>query len=642
MAKIDSNEQLINIAVNAGQTQHSDEVILSDGESEEDDRANNENTSLLTKCDHESDMKRCVNFKVKFQRTVCLKSSSAIMVLTWAFLASMLHWIFIDPSCVVTPLTIRYITVASENYYFIMIVGSAYVYFAILQLFYPLAGYLADVRYGRYKCVITSLWCFPGSSILIGLGTALIFASLFTLLLEPVEVYDYVIVSVMVAFFGPPVLSGIALFFCSIVAFNANVIQFGLDQLHDRPTEHLILFIHWYVILSYTGTELIRAQTSTLTSVCYSNLNYYWLITSIVSLLLVVAYFLVLVLLCVVRCKRHTWFLADNSSRNPYVLVYKVVSFARKHKVPIRRSAFTYCEDELPSRLDLGKSKYGGPFTTEQVEDVKVLLGIIKVLFSFGPFFTVERSINFLLPALSKHLSGIYFPCSFSNDIFPSIAIISLLVLYVVFVRPHVLYYIPSMLKRIGIGATLMVMPTLCFFVLDTVAHKTSHDTVGCFLNTFVDDYSYITETHSLGLKPYFLFIPLFSSISGSMIFYIAVYEFIYSQSPHSMKGLMIGTFFAIRGLFQLIGALVLMFPFAGWNLSSSFPSCGFVYYLVNSIVALLGIVVYMWVARKYQPRQRDEPDNVYRYAEEYYAKAQDESNYDGDSYDNLNVHTIG
>ena len=30
-------------------------------------------------------------------------------------------------------------------------------------------------------------------------------------------------------------------------------------------------------------------------------------------------------------------------------------------------STFIYCEDELPSCLDLGKHKYGGPFTTEQL-----------------------------------------------------------------------------------------------------------------------------------------------------------------------------------------------------------------------------------------------------------------------------------
>ena len=54
-----------------------------------------------------------------------------------------------------------------------------------------------------------------------------------------------------------------------------------------------------------------------------------------------------------------------------------LVKFAKDHSNPIRRSAFTYCENELPSRLDLGKEKYGGPFTTEQVENVKAFLGIV-------------------------------------------------------------------------------------------------------------------------------------------------------------------------------------------------------------------------------------------------------------------------
>ena len=53
---------------------------------------------------------------------------------------------------------------------------------------------------------------------------------------------------------------------------------------------------------------------------------------------------------------------------------------AWQHKVPVQRSAFNYCEDDLPSGLDLGKSKYGGPFTTEQVEDVKSFYEVLKVI----------------------------------------------------------------------------------------------------------------------------------------------------------------------------------------------------------------------------------------------------------------------
>ena len=140
----------------------------------------------------------------------------------------------------------------------------------------------------------------------------------------------------------------------------------------------------------------------------------------------------------------------------------------------------------------------------------------------------------------------------------------------------------------------------------------------------------------------YWLVIQYSLNAVGYMLLYIAVYEFICSQSPHAMKGLVIGTFFAIKGVFQLLGVVIIYLPFGiGWNIVRSFPSCGFVYYLINVIIALIGIVAYTCVARKYQYRVRDEPDNIYRYAEEYYANAQDKPNYDYDDYDNLDVHTI-
>ena len=69
---------------------------------------------------------------------------------------------------------------------------------------------------------------------------------------------------------------------------------------------------------------------------------------------------------------------------------------------------------------------------------------------------------------------------------------------------------------------------------------------------------------------------------------------------------------------------------------------CGFVYYLINVVIALIGMIAFLFVTRRYQYRQRDEPDNIYRYAEEYYANAQEETSYDYDNdTDNLNVETI-
>jgi peptide/histidine transporter 3/4 len=59
----------------------------------------------------------------------------------------------------------------------------------------------------------------------------------------------------------------------------------------------------------------------------------------------------------------------------------------------------------VPRGLDLGKVKYGGPFTTEQVEDVKAFYGILKVLFSFGRVFFLDFAANSVWPAHHSHES---------------------------------------------------------------------------------------------------------------------------------------------------------------------------------------------------------------------------------------------
>ena len=39
----------------------------------------------------------------------------------------------------------------------------------------------------------------------------------------------------------------IAVVSVGLIGFTANVVQYGMDQLHDSPGEDRTLFIHWYV-----------------------------------------------------------------------------------------------------------------------------------------------------------------------------------------------------------------------------------------------------------------------------------------------------------------------------------------------------------------------------------------------------------
>ena len=84
---------------------------------------------------------------------------------------------------------------------------------------------------------------------------------------------------------------------------------------------------------------------------------------------------------------------------NPFKRMWKVLTFAWRHKYPMNRSAFTYCEEHTPSRLDLGKEQYGGPFKTEEVEDVKAFLHLLLLLLTlFG--YHVAGNVYFI----AKHM----------------------------------------------------------------------------------------------------------------------------------------------------------------------------------------------------------------------------------------------
>ena len=53
--------------------------------------------------------------------------------------------------------------------------------------------------------------------------------------------------------FGIPAFIAFLLLPCGLVCFSANVIQYGMDQLHDAPMEDSVLYIHWYVWTTFAG-----------------------------------------------------------------------------------------------------------------------------------------------------------------------------------------------------------------------------------------------------------------------------------------------------------------------------------------------------------------------------------------------------
>ena len=548
---------------------------------------------------------KCSGFCGKYHRTSkCVSSKSVLLALLWVFVIYLIYILAYQPA--------NYLSNSPID----TLVG-IYAINAVVLCLFPIAGFLADTKIGRYKMVTKSLYLLFASLVL---AMALIFSILI------LGILHYSLKGkIFTAIFSLAVFPTLLLT-ASFIGLVSNIVQFGMDQLHDSPASHQSLFIYWFLWVYYLAFLISQV----LWYIVFEAFQTILSITTSLAIILFLPAVIAMVILVVslITAARHPqWFLMDTAKFNPYKLVYKVSQFSRLHKVPLQRSAFTYHEDEIPRGLDLGKSKYGGPFTTEEVEDVKVFFGILKVLFVLMPTQFLNVAVDPLLYYYSTHVSEYYnesrsdftsvnSPAKkylIQGGMLSSILVVIGIPAYLWLVQPCIFSHLPGMLTRMGLGMVLRVMSLICTLVMDITSHLTGHaDT--CM---FSEPLSSLPQNISPVVIQRILF-----SVSNVVI-YAALNEFICSQSPHSMKGMLLGLSFAIRGVSEFL-AVVLILPFS--YIPGSFPSCGVYYYIMSIAVWIIAFIGYLYVAKKYRYRQRDELCNVYHYAEEYYSKTQDES----------------
>ena len=120
------------------------------------------------------------------------------------------------------------------------------------------------------------------------------------------------------------------------------------------------------------------------------------------------------------------------------------------------------------------------------------------------------------------------------------------------------------MLKTIGLGMLLCLISGFCTLVMG-VANYYNCISGSCTLKSYFN------------VSPHFPLLQYGLNAVSYLLIYIASYEFLCAQSPQSMKGLLIGIFFAVKGVFRLFGVALYLAVGVRCRLRYNFPVCGFV-----------------------------------------------------------------
>ena len=431
----------------------------------------------------------------------------------------------------------------------------------------PLLGWLADAKLGNYR--VFKLNCF-----VLLIGTIINCAQIlyFPLLNSIALRYTSAVIIVL----------GYGVCATNIAVCLMTALQLGLDQMPDASSTNVSSFISWFLFSINIGFWIAG---------WLSNAFLYCINSSTINDIQKVQLFSLFPVLClVIICSTmfllaSKWLIIEPKSPQALKTIYQVLKFAAKHKAPIYRSALTYWEEDVPSRLDLGKTKYGGPFSIEQVENVKTFLRILVMSFPIFiiliAFWSIYIDSNKIMFESVKNLNLNITNCTSSMVYTFSLRLwwsgIVTTIVYEFALYPFIRNKVPSSIRRIG-AATLFIL----LLNIINLAMQFSR-------------YAWISVLY-MGTLDGFIMVLLLNGI----------FEFLCAQSPYNMRGL-------------LTGYMILLFVFA-ISLNDLMKDIGTgVKLYTSTALSMIGLVLYCLLARWYKRRVRDEDYNAHRVVEEVY-----------------------
>ena len=440
----------------------------------------------------------------------------------------------------------------------------------VIVMLAPIIGWLADVRFGRYAVIkFSSLLSFP-VSILLYLALLTGGRSLLSTLL-----YSAALVLQLIC----------------LTCFAAAMLPFITDQLIGATSDELSAVVQWYVWGYSLGLSLAEAIAFLVIAPNYEVIN--------VGLAGIVAVPLAVIIISDCLCQQ--WLDRTHKVTNPIKLIIQVLNYTRKHRYPERRSAFTYIDEEQPSRIDYGKKKFGGPFTEEEVEDVKTVLRLIPLLICLSLF----EAADVLPENLFEPKTTLYKALNIEID--ARLFLILVIPVYRFLLHRYIHRYTPSMLNSLAIGLALCLVGYITLEVLvikGVVDSDIAQSYLSCNITATRPAY-YVEWYWKIG--PYLLY------GIGKTILKVLLYELTIAQSPDKMKGLIIGIMLAFRGS---------EFIFGEFRMKFKFTLC---YDVSMTVLLVILLVIFLILSKCYTLRERNREINIQAIVEEHYERYMDQ-----------------
>ena len=184
--------------------------------------------------------------------------------------------------------------------------------------------------------------------------------------------------------------------------------------------------------------------------------------------------------------------------------------------------------------------------------------------------------------------------------------------LYQFLIYPCFHKYIPSMLKRIGLGLILCFLTSFIYMIIALFGQVKNNSAV-CVVKD-----PPINSSFEMPIDYHWVIVPeVICGIAYFLVLTISL-EFTVAQSPKSMRGLMVGIRYATVGLAVMV-SMFFQTPFK--YLDSAPLGCGFYYFLSKTVLIFIILVMFILLAKRYKLRVRDNDTNVYQIVDEHFER---------------------